>query len=176
MTRNWFTSPLVLICVLMSACSSLPSQQQTLPVQTKPAQAKPVQVQPVMSESERMKQKLYQQYDHWKGVKYRMGGISKSGVDCSGFVYTTFREQFELILPRTTQLQMMAGREVQKYQLQPGDLVFFKTDVKVRHVGIYIDDGDFLHASTKRGVMISNLDDYYWSGRFLRARRVQYGY
>lgn len=177
MTRNWFTPLAILICALMSACSSLPLHQPTVTPTSQPPMASPPQNTHINkapdSEAEVVKHKLYQQYNVWKDVKYRMGGLSKNGVDCSGLVYTTYREQFELVLPRTTELQARTGREVQKHQLQPGDLVFFKTKVKVRHVGIYIEDGDFLHASTKKGVMISNLDDYYWSGRFWHARRVR---
>ncbi len=115
---------------------------------------------------------MYQQHTQWKGVKYKMGGLSKKGIDCSGFAYATYREKFGIALPRSTKLQSQVGTEIEKKQLRPGDLVFFKTGLKVRHVAIYIEDGKFLHASTKKGVMISKLNDYYWDDKYWHARRV----
>ncbi|MBE9532121.1 MAG: C40 family peptidase, partial [Proteobacteria bacterium] len=98
---------------------------------------------------------LYVQHSEWKGVRYRYGGLSKKGVDCSGFVYLTFKSDFDIVLPRTTKGQAKEGKSVKRSKLRPGDLVFFKTSRKVRHVGIYIEDDKFLHASTSKGVMIS---------------------
>ena len=115
---------------------------------------------------------LYLQHDQWKGTKYKMGGLSKKGIDCSGFVYLTYSEVFGIELPRSTKLQSLIGEEIHKDQLRSGDLVFFKTGWKVMHVGIYLENNSFLHASTKRGVMISRLDDYYWKSKYWQARRV----
>lgn len=125
-----------------------------------------------LADSKVVKKKLYQQYDQWQGVKYKLGGLNKSGVDCSGLVYTTYLGNFGVALPRTTKLQTQVGKEIPRKQLRAGDLVFFKTGFKVRHVGIYIENDKFLHASTKRGVMISKLSDYYWKDRYWHARRV----
>ena len=119
-----------------------------------------------------VKNKLYSQYNNWKGVKYRMGGLTKSGIDCSGFVYRTFRSQFGVNIPRTTKLQSSTGKIISKNKLQPGDLVFFKTSTKVRHVGIYLENNNFLHASTSRGVMISKLDNIYWKSKYWKAHRL----
>jgi len=112
------------------------------------------------------------QYRKWKGVKYREGGMSKKGVDCSGFVQLTFRNRLGKSIPRTTKALAKYGKKVRRRSLRPGDLVFFKTRRKVRHVGIYYGDNMFLHASTSRGVMLSNMDDIYWGERFWQARRV----
>lgn len=112
---------------------------------------------------------LYAQYREWRDVRYRIGGLSKQGVDCSGFVYLTFRDRFGIALPRSTDEQSALGRKIEEDDLRPGDLVFFRTGRNVRHVGIYLEDRKFLHASTIKGVTISSLDDIYWSKEYWRA-------
>ena len=117
---------------------------------------------------------LQQQHKNWKGVKYRMGGMSKKGIDCSGFVYRTFKDKMRVILPRTTALQSQVGYEINQHELKPGDLVFFKTGLifKDNHVGVYMGKNRFLHASTSRGVMISKLNNPYWKDAYWHSRRV----
>ena len=117
---------------------------------------------------------LYAQYDNWRGVRYREGGLSKNGVDCSGFVFLTYREQFNRQVPRSTELLASAGIQVNPRQVRAGDLVFFKTGWKQRHVGIYLKNGAFMHASTSRGVMISKLHNPYWSDAFWMVRRLDH--
>lgn len=118
--------------------------------------------------------KLNDQLSGWRGTPYRYGGMSRHGVDCSGFVLTTFRDQFDLQLPRETSAQAEIGTEIDKSDLLPGDLVFFKTGAgdSGLHVGIYDTDNQFIHASTSRGVMRSSLDDVYWRKKFWQARRI----
>ena len=125
-----------------------------------------------LKNSSTVKNKLYAQYKNWKGVKYRMGGLSKNGVDCSGFVYTTFRSKLGINIPRSTELQASTGKQIELSKLRPGDLVFFKTKTKVRHVGIYLENNNFLHASTSKGVMISKLDNVYWKSKYWKAHRL----
>ncbi|NOS35170.1 MAG: glycoside hydrolase [Deltaproteobacteria bacterium] len=120
-----------------------------------------------------LKKKLYSQYEEWKGVRYRLGGLNKKGIDCSGFVYMTFKSKFGVKLPRTTELQSKLGDPVKRSKLKTGDLIFFKTSPRVRHVGIYLEKGKFLHASKKRGVMISRLSNVYWKSRYWKAKRVE---
>ena len=117
---------------------------------------------------------LKQQHKTWKGVKYRMGGMSKKGIDCSGFVYRTFKDKMLVNLPRTTTLQSQVGYEINKSELRPGDLVFFKTGLifKDNHVGVYMGRNRFLHASTSRGVMISKLSNPYWKDAYWHSRRI----
>ena len=79
---------------------------------------------------------------------------------------------FGLDLPRATASQVQEGIEIDRGDLQPGDLVFFKTRPRTRHVGIYLGEGEFAHASTSQGVMISQLDDVYWRSRFWTSRRI----
>lgn len=114
------------------------------------------------------------QYQTWKGVKYKYGGNSKNGIDCSAFVQKAFMEGLNIKLPRTTTLQLRVGKDVQREDLKMGDLVFFKTGFKTKHVGIYLEKGKFLHASTKRGVTISRLDNIYYSKHFWKIKRVIY--
>lgn len=125
-----------------------------------------------LSNSGQVKKLLNAQYKEWRGVKYKDNGLSKKGVDCSGFVYLTFRDRFGKKIPRTTSRLSKLGSRINKEQLRPGDLVFFKTGIKIRHVGIYVGKGKFLHASTSKGVIISRLDNVYWNKHFWQARRV----
>lgn len=117
---------------------------------------------------------LQQQYQKWQHTPYRLGGNSHKGIDCSAFVMRTFAERFLIHLPRTTAGQVKVGRRITKDQLQSGDLVFFKTGRGPNgyHVGIYVNDGKFLHASTRYGVTYSSLNNPYWKKVFWQARRV----
>ena len=117
---------------------------------------------------------LNEQLGDWRGTPYRYGGMSRRGVDCSGFVYLTFRDKFALQLPRTTRAQSDMGTRIHKEDLLPGDLVFFKTGGGENglHVGIYDADNAFIHASTSQGVIRSSLDNVYWRKVFWQARRI----
>lgn len=116
---------------------------------------------------------LYQQVETWEGVPYRLGGRSKEGVDCSGFVYMTFLTRFNIKLPRSTLRQSRVGDYVFQRDLSAGDLVFFRTGYSSRHVGIYLENGLFAHASKSSGVMLSDLQDTYWSKRYWKAVRIK---
>lgn len=117
---------------------------------------------------------LNDQLSQWHGTPYRYGGMNRNGIDCSGFVYLTFRDRFSLQLPRTTKAQTDIGTRIDKEELLPGDLVFFKTGGGENglHVGIYDTDNQFIHASTSRGVIRSSLDNVYWRKVFWQARRI----
>ncbi|RXK08675.1 glycoside hydrolase [Halarcobacter ebronensis] len=117
---------------------------------------------------------LITQYKDWKGVKYKYGGYSKKGIDCSAFVQRTFKEKLNLNLPRTTALQLEVGEEINTNSLITGDLIFFSTGFKTNHVGIYLKDGKFMHVSTKKGVIISRINNPYYSKHIKEIRRVLY--
>ena len=125
-----------------------------------------------LSDIPAVKSILYAQYKEWRSVRYREGGMSKRGIDCSGFVYLTYRSKFGVDLPRSTDLQSSLGKRIPRGNLQAGDLVFFKTGMFQRHVGIFLEDRKFLHVSTQRGVMISRLDEQYWDGNYWMAKRI----
>ncbi len=110
-------------------------------------------------------------YHNWKGVRYKAGGSSKRGIDCSALTQRAFKKK-HISLPRTTSAQIALGKSIARGQLRTGDLVFFKINKRQRHVGIYIGNGKFLHASTKKGVTISFLANEYWKKRYETSRRI----
>lgn len=118
--------------------------------------------------------KLNEQLRQWEGTPYRNGGLDQRGVDCSGFVYRTFRDRFDMQLPRTTIAQTTLGTKVSRDELMPGDLVFFKTGSGQNglHVGIYDTNDEFIHASTSKGVIRSSLENVYWKRVYWQARRM----
>ena len=109
------------------------------------------------------------------GVAYRFGGTSPSGFDCSGFMQYIFRKAFAVNLPRTSAEQANVGVAVNRSQLQPGDMVFFRTaGSRISHVGMYIGNGRFIHAPrTGKRIEITSLSNSYWSARYATARRVK---
>jgi cell wall-associated NlpC family hydrolase len=115
---------------------------------------------------------LEQAYRDWQGTPYAFGGISTAGIDCSAFMQVIFDDYFGINLPRDTKNQLYAGHSIRRKSLNTGDLVFFKTGRKTLHVGVIIEDDEFLHASTSQGVTTSKLDSNYWQSRYLSARRV----
>lgn len=123
-------------------------------------------------EPEGLTRALYDQLQHWRGTQYRLGGLGRNGIDCSGLTYVVYRDLFGRQLPRTTDAQVDVGRPVKRSSLAPGDLVFFKTGVFQKHVGIYVSDDLFLHASQSSGVRLSSLASDYWRDRYWKARRV----
>jgi cell wall-associated NlpC family hydrolase len=108
------------------------------------------------------------QFRAWKGVRHRIGGTDRQGVDCSGLVQAIFREAFQVDLPRTSRDQSRMGQRVETGQMRPGDLVYFM-DKGGDHIGVLVADRTFLHASSSQGVTLSTLDAYWWP----RLRRVQ---
>ena len=114
---------------------------------------------------------LMQEYHEWAGTPYRFGGESRDGIDCSALTQRIFKEQFNYALPRTAGEQMKKGRRISRAALKPGDLVFFKPTRRLNHVGVYLGNGLFMHASSSQGVMISQLDNHYWARRYVQARR-----
>lgn len=108
-------------------------------------------------------------FSEWVGTRYRLGGESKRGIDCSAFTQTAFEEAFGVSLPRSTAEQRYVGRKIAKNELKSGDLVFFRHN---NHVGVYLGNGRFMHSSSSHGVMISSLDEAYWSRSYTQSRRV----
>lgn len=112
------------------------------------------------------------------GVQYRYGGSSAQGFDCSGFVKHVFSRATNLVLPHSSRAMSHAGEQVSPTDLQPGDLVFFKTEHhRISHVGIYMGNQKFIHAASSRtgAVVISDLREHYWAHRFASARHLPLG-
>ncbi len=113
------------------------------------------------------------------GTPYKFGGTNpEKGLDCSGFVKHVYKESAGISLPHNAEEMSKEGEAVAETELKPGDLVFFNTLKQPNsHVGIYLGDGEFVHASSTRHkeVSISRMDQKYWATRFNGARRVLFG-
>ena len=112
------------------------------------------------------------------GTRYRFGGTSEAGFDCSGFIGYLFREEAGMNLPRSTREMINVDAPlVSRSKLEPGDLLFFATNGRrgrVSHAGIYLGDNQFIHSSSSRsgGVRVDSLGDSYWSKTFIEAKRA----
>jgi lipoprotein Spr len=115
---------------------------------------------------------LYYEIFKWIGTGYRWGGSSKSGTDCSGFVRTIYEGVYGKLFPGTSRSFFGNCREVPSDAIAEGDLVFFRINSsQITHVGIYLQYGKFAHASTSKGVIISDLSDPYFHKYFYKAAR-----
>lgn len=117
---------------------------------------------------------LYRFIDDWYGVKYRMGGTSKKGVDCSAFVQNLYQFVFGLDLLRTARMQFSESQYIKKIEdLKEGDLVFFKINsTNISHVGVYLRNNFFVHSASSKGVSIASLGSDYWHKYFVGGGRI----
>jgi lipoprotein Spr len=116
--------------------------------------------------------KLYSFVDDWYGVPYVYGGKTKNGVDCSGFACALYREVYERNLQGSSASLFEGSKPMKKDDLEEGDLVFFKINGdKISHVGVYLQNNKFVHASTKKGIMISDLNEEYYKKYFYKGGR-----
>lgn len=111
--------------------------------------------------------------DDWCGTRYRYGGNTKKGIDCSAFSSSLIAAVYQLTIPRTVREQYQTCLLIEPYQLQEGDLVFFNTKGPFTHVGVYLVNNKFVHASVSGGVVISDLNESYYLKRFAGAGRVR---
>jgi lipoprotein Spr len=117
--------------------------------------------------------KLYKFIDDWFGAPYQYGGKSKTGVDCSGFVSQLYANVYGQTLSGSSASIHKASDKVSKKNLQEGDLVFFKiSSDQVSHIGVYLQNNRFVHASTKRGVVINSLQEEYYTKYYFSGGRI----
>jgi cell wall-associated NlpC family hydrolase len=119
-----------------------------------------------------IEKRLRREYNRWRGTPHRLGGTGSRGIDCSGFVQAVYKDLFNVYLPRTAVAQVRQGRPIPFTELQAGDLVFFQPPTDPRHVGIYLGESEFVHASKNKGVTVSKIDKYYWRKYYWTARRI----
>ena len=115
-------------------------------------------------------EKLYRFVDSWMGVPHHIGGMDKSGIDCSGFTLALQKEIYDQRLPRVAGQMALQVKRKYEEELQEGDLVFFDFEgKKFSHVGVYLQNNKFVHASTSKGIIISDLKDPWYYKYFSRA-------
>ncbi|MGX1931191.1 C40 family peptidase [Flagellimonas sp. 2504JD4-2] len=114
----------------------------------------------------------------FSGTRYKYGGTTKKGMDCSGLVFVSLKEN-DISFPRTSYQMAEQGKRIKLNQVQKGDLLYFKTSKRgkrINHVGLVVDvkgtDIKFIHSTTSRGVIVSSLREGYWNHAFVRAMRI----
>jgi lipoprotein Spr len=116
--------------------------------------------------------KLYSFIDEWYGVPYKYGGKNKDGIDCSNFTCTLYKNIYDRVLSGSSSAIFNQCKVIPKSNLKEGDLVFFKIEKdNISHIGIYLQNNKFVHATTKKGVMINDLDEEYYKKYFYKAGR-----
>ena len=117
--------------------------------------------------------KMFEFIDDWYGTPYRLGGTTKKGVDCSAFSQFLFASVYGFSIPRTAREQYNLTTRISRTELKEGDLIFFNTRGGISHVGVYLQNNKFVHASTSGGVMISDIFDEYWARKFVGVGRLK---
>ena len=116
---------------------------------------------------------IEQSLKQYLGIPYHKGGTTKKGMDCSGFVRNVYSQLFGVELPHSSREQFHSPglKKVTKDRLQIGDLIFFGYKKRINHVGVYLANNKFIHASSSLGITISSLDERYWKKRFIGSKR-----
>ena len=159
---------LLLFALGMVGCASSPQPEVASKIEV--SMMEPV-IEPEVSSTPDVNE-ILTVYKEWRGTPYRYGGTTERGIDCSAFTREVFRNAIGIELPRDTRSQVHEGSRVSKQDLVEGDLVFFKINPRLNHVGIYVGNGEFIHVSFRAGVTRSKLDNVYWRNKFWQARRI----
>jgi len=175
---------IIILALIVSSCGSTKNKRiVTTKKQSKTQKSKPksipektVNTTPATNNS--MASQIINNAEKYKGTRYKYGGTTAKGMDCSGLVYTAFKEA-DIVLPRVSGAMATQGDWVDVKTVQVGDLLFFataKNSRKVNHVGIvtalHDDTVSFIHSSSSKGVITSKLKEKYWYFAFVQARRV----
>lgn len=161
---------LFLATILLSSCGS--SKQATVVTSKNTSRKK----QTTTSSNKKINN-IVRYAKGFKGTRYKYGGTTKRGMDCSGLVYTSFKKE-NVELPRISRDMATKGNKVTLKNVEIGDLLFFKTGKnkkRINHVGLVVSVGkqvEFIHASVSKGVTVSSLGERYWSACFVGVRRV----
>ena len=125
-------------------------------------------------ESDIKNEKLYQFINDWYGVPYKYAGKDKNGIDCSGLASTLYLQVYKKIISSSTKALVDEVKKIKESDLKEGDLVFFKTfGNTISHVGVYLQNNKFIHASTKKGVMISDMNEPYFQKTYVSSGRLK---
>ncbi len=164
--------PISLLSFLLYSCNSqIKTQKKEVEVH-KEIQKKYAELLNV-STSDIKNVRLYTFIDDWSGAPYKYGGLSKKGVDCSGFCNLLYNQVYQKQLPRSTKDIAKQLNKVKQSKLEEGDLVFFDIEGKKNaHVGIYLMNNKFVHASTSKGVIISSLDNPYYKKAYNKGGKI----
>lgn len=161
------TVPVIVLLIITSCGTSKKTLERRQEVSQEVASADPV------------KTKVAETAKTFVGTRYRYGGTTAKGMDCSGLIYTSYLAE-NIPLPRTSRGMSKQGKRLNLKDVQIGDLLFFETDKKKRvinHVGLVVEAAPtailFIHSTTSRGVIISSLNENYWKDNFVMARRVE---
>lgn len=127
-----------------------------------------------VSESDIKNEALYQFISEWQGVPYKYAGKDKAGIDCSGLTSTLYLKVYNKTISSNTKALVGEVKKISESDLKEGDLVFFNTNGKsISHVGVYLQNHKFVHASTKKGVMISDMNEPYFKQTYVSSGRVK---
>ena len=116
---------------------------------------------------------LLKAFDDWEGTRYSFGGDSANGIDCSALTRRIYRSVFSFELPRISTDQIKEGTIVNRNDLKPGDILYFRPENRVNHTAVYIGNSLFINASSSKGVILSSLDSTYWGKYFIYGVRVE---
>jgi cell wall-associated NlpC family hydrolase len=170
---------ILIICssiVIALGCHPDPSSKGTYPVRRSNAVLESIQIiQKIeINNQNRNARPLLQRIHYYLGTPYKYGGNSRRGMDCSGFVTTVYRESYKIKLARSSEQIYSQCKKTGDENLVVGDLVFFtdRSKQKIGHVGIFLGDDYFAHASVNNGVIISKIGEEYYRTRYLGGGRV----
>jgi lipoprotein Spr len=149
-----------------SKLNAVPDIEKCSALQFKYAQIMDREVETIVNTS------LYSFIDEWWATRYRYGGTSKKGIDCSSFTGKALESVYGITIPRTAAEQYEMAEKLPANELVEGDLVFFNTTGGVSHVGVYLGDSYFAHSSVSSGVTISSLQEHYYSRKFIGGGRI----
>lgn len=176
--RQLKTNSILFLCVLFLLYSCSTSKKTVSKEQTT-GKAKPEKIQATYAGLLGVDKKkienipLYSFIDEWYGTPYQYGGKSKKGIDCSGFTATLYQQVYKKSISGNAESIYDQCKSVSKSDLKEGNLVFFKIDSKkITHIGVYLQNNKFVHASTKKGIMISDLNEEYFKKYYYKSGRL----